>query len=372
MDKNLLPSNFPKNINDIALTGYYGFGNIGDDLILLTALNEYNKAYHLDVRLIANKQPYLEKMLNEFEFKGIPIYNRWDINSIAQAVRYSDALIFGGGGIFQDETSFKSFFYYFFKSFISKLNKRYLIIDRNSIGPINSNLSKFLFKYVVNWAYSISVRDNLSYSYLVNNFPNSKEKFYKREDFVLSNYFDLKDKIYTNIKKERILFIIKPILIKSQNKIIEHPNIFNLEKLIVSIIEEYKDLEISVMTFMYEDIDNLSITSVIENIYENSDIKKEQGLYDSIKITFKNFALYYPGKGNIIDALKYIKESLLVISNRLHGIILAKVFNIPTLAISNSLKIQGIAQDYNIPYMDINSDNLNEKIKEFIKNNLKQ
>ncbi len=368
----IIAKNFPDNLHSIALTGYYGFGNIGDDLLLLTALNEYQKAYSLDIRIIANKHPYLEKMLKNFEFSNIPIYNRWDINSIAQAIRYSDALVFGGGGIFQDETSFKSFFYYFFNCFLSKINKRYLIIDRNSIGPINSKLSKYLFNYIVNWAYSISLRDNISFEYLINNYPNFANKFYKREDFVLSNFFDIKDKIYSDQKKQRLLFILRPFYIKKDNKIIEHPNILKIKKLILSLVNNYKDFEISIIVFMEQDLEKLSdIFNYLETNEDfNENFKEKQDLDNFVLLTYKNFNLYYPGYGNIIETLKYIKESLIVISNRLHGVLLAKIFNIPVLAISNSIKIEGISKDYNIPYINLNSENLDNEIINFIKETL--
>ncbi|MGB9638972.1 MAG: polysaccharide pyruvyl transferase family protein [bacterium] len=371
----VFPSNFPQNLSSIALIGYYGFGNIGDDLLLLTALNEYNKAYSLDIRIIANKHPYLERMLKEFEFTSIPIYSRWDISSIAQSIRYSDALVFGGGGIFQDETSFKSFFYYFFNCFLSKLNKRHLIIDRNSIGPINSNFSKYLFNYIVKWAFSISVRDNLSYEYLINNYPNFTNKFYKREDFVLSPFFDIKDKIYSNFKEQRILFILRPIFLYKKNKKIEHPNFDKILEVIRYMLKDgsYKNFQISIMVFMEDDLEHLWIENDLSDIFEEEvEFNIKENLYNSIIGEYKNFKIYYPGYGNIIDALKYIKESLLVISNRLHGILLAKVFDIPALAISNSIKIQGICQDYNIPFIDINQENINEKIISFINENLKK
>ena len=361
----LLPKNFPDNLSSIALTGYYGLGNIGDDLLLITALNEYNKAYSLDIRILANKHPYLEKMLKEFEFTSIPIYNRWDISSISQAIRYSNALVFGGGGIFQDETSFKSFFYYFFNCFISKINKRYLIIDRNSIGPINSNTSKYLFNYVINWAFSISVRDNLSYEYLIKNYPKSVDKFYKREDFVLSPFFDLKDKIYTNSKQQRILFILRPVYIKKLK--LEHPNFVKILETVANIIKSYKNFEISIMLFDEKNYEEMGIENFLSNkLLENFYFNFKEYPYDGFLGTYKNCSIYYPGKGNLIDTLKYIKESLIVISNRLHGIILAKVLNTPVLGISISPKIQGICQDYNIPFIDINDQDLDKKIDSFL------
>jgi len=367
-----LPKNFPNNLSSIALAGYYGFGNIGDDLLLITALNEYNKVYSLDIRILANKHPYVEKMLKEFEFRSIPIYNRWDISSISQAIRYSDALVFGGGGIFQDETSFKSFFYYFFNCFISKINKRYLIIDRNSIGPINSNVSKDLFNYIINWAFSISVRDNLSYEYLINNYPKSTDKFYKREDFVLSPFFDLKDKIYTNSKHQRILFILRPVYTKIKDKIksrkLQHPNFVKILETVANTIKEYKNFEISIMLFDEMDSEEIVIEDFLsDKLLEDFHFNFKEHPYDGFLGTYKNCSIYYPGKGNLIDTLKYIKESLIVISNRLHGILLAKVLDIPVLGISISSKIQGICQDYNIPFIDINNQDLDKKIDSFLR-----
>ncbi len=323
-----------KNIKEICLVGYYGFGNIGDDAILLSAINEYIKAYDLYVRVLVNEQDYIYKMLEFFELDGsVNFYNRWKVKEISEAIYYSDAVIFGGGGLFQDKTSFRSFLYYFFIALLAKIKNKKIIIERNSIGPISRKISKFLFSKVIQWAEYISVRDSLSLEFLLSNYPSFSEKYQKKEDFTLS-YFssELFSKLISSTKKIDCLFILRES--KNINKIFE----------IIKILRE--SFKIKVIVFQEEDLD----------------------LFADL-VDF--FEIEYPGKGEIFRTLEFIQSSKLVVSNRLHGIILALQNNVKTIAISVDPKIEGFCKDYNIEFhkeedLEANWQNLKTQIENYI------
>lgn len=326
---------FEKGFKEICLVGYYGFGNIGDDAILISALNEYTKAYDIYVRVLANKDPYLERMLKNFELDSkVVIYDRWKSRDINDAIYYSDALVFGGGGIFQDKTSLKSFLYYFYLALLAKMYKKPIIIERNSIGPLNSKISKFLFNFVLQWAEKVSVRDNDSLNFLNQFYPKFSIKYSLKQDFVLSDISSdifkrslLTEKI--EVGKYDVLFILRNF-----SRIQEFAN------LIKELNEKYK---VKVIVFQENDVDDLKVYF--------SDIE-------------------YPGKGEIYKTLAIIQSSSLVISNRLHGLIFSYLRNVECIGISVDPKIEGFCKDYNIEFLDEKNPELINIIKEKINNKL--
>ncbi|MFN4219850.1 MAG: polysaccharide pyruvyl transferase family protein, partial [bacterium] len=292
----MLEKDFGKDIKEICLVGYYGFGNTGDDAILLAAVEEYTKAYDLYVRILANKHPYIYNMLKNHD--NVVIYDRWSIRDINECIYHSDAVIFGGGGIFQDKTSLKSFLYYFSIALLAKINSKKIIIERNSIGPLEKKLSKFLFSKVVQWASYISVRDSLSFDFLIRNYPDFSYKYHKKEDFVLSPIVsDLFQRYYSNKKENDVLFILRP------SKYVQ-----NLINLVTLLKDKFR---IKIIVFQEEDMETLS------NFTQSRDIKIE-----------------YPGYGEVHKTIELVKSSNLVISNRLHGVIFSHLVNTKVIAIS--------------------------------------
>ncbi|MCS7243336.1 MAG: polysaccharide pyruvyl transferase family protein [Candidatus Calescibacterium sp.] len=319
---------FDSDIKEVCIIGYYGFGNIGDDAILIAALEEYTKAYDMYVRILVNKNDYVERMLKEFHLNdNIVLYDRWNIGQIAESIHYSDALIFCGGGLFQDKTSLKSFMYYFFLAFLAHLKKKKIIIERNSIGPLNTKVSRFLFSKVLNWASTVSVRDTISYNFLVQNYPEFSLKYRIKQDFVMS---DISSNIFKrSVSKEKnydILFILR----KSQG-------IEQIADLINQIKNEYS---LRVIVFQEGDL------FVLKDIIQNVD---------------------YPGPGKIYETLEIIQSSRVVVSNRLHGLIMAFMNDIKTIGISTDPKIEGFCKDYNLDYLCDNDYQLKDKLISLLK-----
>ncbi|MCX7758891.1 MAG: polysaccharide pyruvyl transferase family protein [bacterium] len=316
------------NIKEICIIGYYGFGNIGDDAILIAALEEYTKAYDMYVRILVNKNDYVEKMLKEFHLNdNIVLYDRWNISQIIESIHYSDALIFCGGGLFQDKTSLKSFMYYFFLAFLAHLKKKKIVIERNSIGPLNTKVSRFLFSKVLNWASSISVRDTISYNFLVQNYPEFSQKYKMKRDFVMS---DISSNIFRrSAGKEKnydILFILR-----------ESQGIKQIADLINQIKNEYR-----LKVIVFQESDLYTLKDIIQNVD-------------------------YPGPGKIYETLEIIQSSRVVISNRLHGLILAFMNDIKVIGISTDPKIEGFCKDYNLDCFDDNDNELKDKLSSILK-----
>lgn len=150
-----------KGSSDVLISGYYGFGNMGDDSILET-ITENLTAANPDIRIAAlTHSP--KKAKKRF---GIKCISRVNPFSILKEMYSSRLLISGGGSLFQDSTSGKSLRYYTTIVNLARLMKMKTYIYANGIGVINSERNKRTVAKTVNKADMISVRDMGSFNTL--------------------------------------------------------------------------------------------------------------------------------------------------------------------------------------------------------------
>lgn len=127
---------------DVLIVGYYGFGNLGDELLAESAVNLLQSAGIPRGRIaVLSAAPELtSKRL------GIKAFNRWNITDIYGTLRESRTVLLGGGGLFQDSTSIKSCFYYWGVIAVAKICGTRPWAMGQSIGPLRSVISRWLAK----------------------------------------------------------------------------------------------------------------------------------------------------------------------------------------------------------------------------------
>jgi polysaccharide pyruvyl transferase CsaB len=87
----------PAGARSILIAGYYGFGNAGDEAILAAMLGELRALRpHLEL-VVASGSPAATEARH-----GVRAVPRDDLPAVIAAVRASDLVILGGGGLFQD------------------------------------------------------------------------------------------------------------------------------------------------------------------------------------------------------------------------------------------------------------------------------
>ena len=123
----------------IAVSGYYGFGNTGDEAIL-ESLRQNIKG----------------------ELLVLDFHNRFNLKLIWDC----DVLISGGGGLLQDETSTRSFLYYLGLIKLAKMLKKKVFVFAASIGPVTKPHNRFMLKRVLNQVDLITVRDQHSFNFV--------------------------------------------------------------------------------------------------------------------------------------------------------------------------------------------------------------
>lgn len=143
----------------ILISGYYGYGNIGDETILQTLIKDLHSLSHAETFQISvlSINPHMTTTLAE-------VYSsqRFALGSLWKELSRADGIISGGGGLIQDVTSLKSPWYYLGIIALSRLMGKRVFVYANGIGPLHSPLNRGLSKLILARASKISVRDQHS------------------------------------------------------------------------------------------------------------------------------------------------------------------------------------------------------------------
>ena len=92
----------------VALAGYYGFGNLGDELLLRASLEALERCGVGRDRVVVLSSVPAETSC----ILGADSVDRWNLSAVRGVLRSSDTLLLGGGGLFQDSTSLLSCLWY--------------------------------------------------------------------------------------------------------------------------------------------------------------------------------------------------------------------------------------------------------------------
>ena len=288
------------------LLGYYGFGNLGDELLLQASIKILNERgiENKNIIVLSNNPEETQK---NFHVESV---NRWKIFEVLKAVRKSKNLILGGGGLFQDSTSLKSCVYYWGVVRLAKFLGLNIFALGQSIGPLNSRLSKFLTRNALRACEKIQVRDENSFN-IAKNFNIKNLEL--APDLVLKLGIR-NEKLEIKREKKFLLVNLRPCK--------------NLEKFINLIGPRVKNFNAEKKIGVALSIDDEKIL-----------IANQKNLcLDEIKL-LKNFD----------DAEKIFSSASTAIGMRLHFGVLAKIFEIPVTLMPYDIKVSEFARQYNIP-----------------------
>lgn len=116
----------------VLLSGYYGFGNVGDEALLEVIVERMRRRFpnvELDV-LSATPEATAEHL-------GVATTQRWETRAVRASIARSDAVLSGGGGLLQSATSLRSLLYYAGILREAIRQKRKTMIFAQSIGPLD-------------------------------------------------------------------------------------------------------------------------------------------------------------------------------------------------------------------------------------------
>nr|AUG32173.1 hypothetical protein PLO_166 [Paulinella longichromatophora] len=139
-----------KNLN-ILICGYYGEGNLGDDAILRALLDTLPREF-LPI-VTSYNQWYIQ---NYFKVKTVA---RRSITKVVKSMLKSDILLLGGGSLLQDSTSLRSLLYYGTIITVARIQGKTIILWAQGLGPLERSSSHFFARQLLHAVTGISWRD---------------------------------------------------------------------------------------------------------------------------------------------------------------------------------------------------------------------
>ncbi|MBQ9269361.1 MAG: polysaccharide pyruvyl transferase CsaB [Oscillospiraceae bacterium] len=138
----------------VVVSGYYGYGNMGDDAILQQICRKYGSDCDL---VVLSRHP--EETEQKYRVTAI---NRFSPMRVCRELKHCDALLSGGGSLLQDHTSSRSLWYYLWVLRKALRYGKRVVVYANGVGPISHKHNQKLTARTLAAVDSISVRDEES------------------------------------------------------------------------------------------------------------------------------------------------------------------------------------------------------------------
>lgn len=151
-----------RRLNDVMISGYYGFSNSGDDSILRAIVEQLREKCPNVKITVLSKTP--SETAAEY---GVEAINRFDVFKIARTLRKTKLLISGGGSLLQDVTSTKSLKYYTMIIRLAKMMGAKVMLYANGIGPIGRKKNEKTVRRALKCVDAATLRDEESLAELL-------------------------------------------------------------------------------------------------------------------------------------------------------------------------------------------------------------
>jgi len=140
----------------VAIAGYYGYKNAGDEAMLHSLVREAKARGHQPIVLTASP----EETARELEVEAV---HRYDLLELTKAIARADLFLLGGGGLFQDRTSYRSLLYYLALIRLARFFKKPRVVCGVSLGPLSPRGERAVRRYLK--GATLVVRDRTSLAY---------------------------------------------------------------------------------------------------------------------------------------------------------------------------------------------------------------
>ena len=345
----------------IIISGAYGNRNLGDELILVSLLKmikeyipnseimifSFNPLHTMEYYKVSSYSQWPEFLkINYFKVFWKPIF--WKhLYQIVKIIKNCDIFLLGGGGLFEHE--YPGVFFWTSKVLIAQLFKKPTIIYAVGVEPIWNKkiLSKLLLKFIFRKARVILVRDRISKENLLKlGIPFNKIGIVGDPVFFLRSEFLRYKRANHRTACLSICFSIRPIqypwrdgtcYLSDRQKQLNR----SIAEILDKLIDEF-NAHVYLLPMNIED-DRV----ILENIYKTIQTYQKVTLLEKISLEklwelFCNFNL--------------------VISMRLHPLIIASILKIPFIGIISHPKILKFLVEINQPSLGISYKELDKTL----------
>lgn len=298
----------------LLLSGYYGFGNVGDEALLKVIVGQLRARYSLATLDVLSATP--DETAHEL---GITATPRWDQGAIRTAVARADVVLSGGGGLLQNATSLKSLLYYagIIRTAL-RAGKRTMVFAQ-SIGPLDF-WGKRTVRECCKGLHAATVRDGRSRAVLAPLVPGTPIE--RTADPVF-----LYDPPQTSGARADVLAEAEPLVIVAVRKTAHYADGVSVLAAAVDRLAERHGARVAFVPF-----GGISDAQAATLVIRKCRSKPMLVPCDSLDEIAAAFA-----------------RATLVIGVRLHALILAVRFGIPFLAVPYDPKVAGLIEDVQYP-----------------------
>ncbi len=290
------------------VSGYIGFDNFGDEAVARVLTQKLKKEGAEKITLISSN-PEKTKVLHKVD--------SCSMLSFFPAIKEADVLISGGGSLLQDVTSLKSLLYYLIVIYTALLLGKEVRIYAQGIGPIKSIIGIILTKFALKMASSVSVRDKKSQDLL--------SSWGIQSDLVNDPVFSID--VPNNEIKQGVGIQLRDYKTLSDEF---------LKSLAHKVAEKFYDKKVFVIS-LQDSIDIKPCIKFIEYLKENGiqdvELKSNMSINQIIEL---------------ISGLEYL------IAMRFHANVIGIKSGVKTTAINYDPKVEKLAQEYNLPIIELN------------------
>lgn len=297
-----------KNIDhQILISGYYGFGNIGDEALLGVLIRLLRGALPKARVVVLSQNPRLTGYTHQ-----VKAINRWNVLQIGRALERSTLFVLGGGSLLQDSTSQRSLYYYLGLINWAKYRRKPVFLISQGIGPLMKKSSRSRVMSTLREVDTILLRDRESYDEL-SSFGIDEKRLICGEDLaLLINPMDSFRSTNSHSPDEKYFCaVLKDGLTQMQ--------IFNLARNFDKIYRQ------------------LGLSTVLLPFFKERDWRILQAIAKAMKthVELMNTANLTSDK-----VLRVIAKSQFVIGMRLHSLVFALRTHVPFAAINYDPKIE--------------------------------
>jgi polysaccharide pyruvyl transferase CsaB len=145
----------------VAISGYYGFGNLGDEAVLAATVEELRRRVpEVEITVLSASPEQTSRT------HGVRAVSRRQPAAVARALARCDLFLSGGGSLFQDATSWRSPWYYLGTLAAGRVLCRRAMVYAQGIEPPRRAHVRAAMAFLFNRVDLVTVRDSTSHALL--------------------------------------------------------------------------------------------------------------------------------------------------------------------------------------------------------------
>jgi len=304
----------------LLLSGYWGFGNFGDEAILRVMVDEWHRRRPDDTLTVLSAVPQATTI--EYGVHALP---RADWRVVTGAIHSSDVVVSGGGGLLQTATSLRSLMYYVGIIREAQAANRAAAIFAQGIGPLD-----FIGKQIVRrTCYDIKlacVRDESSATLLRSILP----------------------RVTVRLTADPV-FLAKPVPSIASEAMLAREGLRDLRGELVAVVVRHASFFDRILPQIAALVDRLSMRHGAQVVLLPLQVPDDADAATQVIRRCKSAPVLMSGGYDLPEMAAILGRCAAVVSMRLHALIVAATLGVPFIALPYDPKVVALMQSLDYP-----------------------